>query len=164
MVIETTNFGVTPDGKGAKLFTLTNKNGLKAKITDYGATLVSLETPDRDGNLADITLGYDTLDGYVNDACYLGCSVGRFANRIRRAKFTLDGREIALAGNDHGHHLHGGNVGFNKRLWDAKLVEPAAVEFTYTSPDGEENYPGELKVKIVYTLSDANELKIDYTA
>lgn len=164
MPIETSNFGTTPDGREAQLFTITNARGLRAKVTNYGATLVSLETPDRDGKLTDVALGYDSLEGYVNDTCYLGSTVGRFANRIRRAKFTLDGREYTLAGNDDGHHLHGGSVGYNKRLWDAKVSQPDAVEFTYTSPDGEENYPGELKVKVVYTLTDANELKIDYTA
>jgi aldose 1-epimerase len=164
MSVETSTFGTTSDGKTAQLFTITNANGLTATITEYGATLVGLETPDKDGNLADITLGYDSLDGYVADTCYFGCTVGRFANRIRRAKFTLDGKEITLAGNDHGHHLHGGDVGFNKKVWDAKIVEPDAVEFSYTSSDGEENFPGELKVKVVYTLNDADELKIDYTA
>lgn len=164
MPIVSANFGTTPDGKPVQLFTIVNAKGLKAKITNYGATLVSLETPDRNGKLADVTLGYDSLDGYVNDKSYLGCSVGRFANRIRGAKFTLDGREYMLAPNDKGHHLHGGDVGFNKRLWNAKAVGTNAVEFTYTSPAGEERYPGEMKVKIVYTLTDRNELKIDYTA
>ncbi|MBN1943182.1 MAG: galactose mutarotase [Phycisphaerae bacterium] len=159
MPIETSNFGTSP-----VLFTVTNARGLRAKITNYGATLVSLEAPDKNGKLTDIVLGYDSLEGYINDTCYLGCTVGRFANRIRRAKCTLDGMEYLLTANDKGHHLHGGGVGFNKRLWAGRAVEPSAVEFTYTSPAGEENYPGELKVKVVYTLTDANELKIDYTA
>lgn len=164
MTTASTSFGTTPDGQAVELFTLTNANGLKAKITNYGAILVSLETPDKDGQLVDITLGYDTLDDYVKDECYFGCTVGRFANRIRQGKFTLDGKEYTLAGNDEGHHLHGGDVGFSKRVWKVEPVEPDAVKFFYSSPDGEEHYPGALDVTVVYTLSDENELKIDYTA
>ncbi|MEM6258579.1 MAG: aldose epimerase family protein [Planctomycetota bacterium] len=160
-------YGTLPQGQAAKLYTLTNVNGLTTTLTDFGATLVSLETPDRDGGLADITVGYDTLDGWVNDGSYMGASVGRYGNRIANGKFTLDGTEYTLAQNNGPNHLHGGNVGFNKKLWQAKAFTKdngSGVAFTYISPAGEEGYPGELTSTVTYFLSDDNELYVVFEA
>jgi len=158
------SYGKLPDGREAQIFTLTNKNGVKARITDYGAILVSLEIPDKDGTLADVTFGYDTLEGWLSNESYFGSTVGRFGNRIANGKFTLDGKEYSLAtNNDPGDppipcHLHGGKKGFDKVLWSGKALDPDSVELRYTSADGEEGYPGTLDVKVTYTLTDDNEL------
>ena len=156
-------FGTLPDGREVKIFTLTNKNGLEARVTEYGAILVSMKTPDASGKLADITLGYDTLDGWLGNTSYFGATVGRFGNRIKDGKFTLDGKQYTLAtNNDPGgipSHLHGGLKGFDKVLWSGKPAGDHSVEFTYLSKDGEEGYPGNLTVKVTYTLTDADELK-----
>jgi aldose 1-epimerase len=161
-------YGKMPDGREVRLFTLTNKNGLKARVTEYGAILVSLETPDRNGKLADITLGYDTLDGWLTNNSYLGATVGRFGNRIKAGKFTLDEKEYQLAtNNDPGGipcHLHGGEKGFDKVLWSGKPGEGNSVELTYVSKDGEEGYPGTLTTTVTYTLTDENELIWEATA
>ncbi len=163
-------FGKLPDGREAKLFTLTNKNGLRAKITDLGATLVSMEVPDKAGKLADVTHGFDSPDGYLSDGNpYFGATVGRFGNRIRDGKFTLDGKEFTLATNNEPGgipcHLHGGKVGFNKVMWTGEANEAAnSVTFTYVSKDGEEGYPGTLTTKVTYTLTDADELKWEVAA
>ena len=161
-------YGKMPDGREVRLFTLTNKNGLKARVTEYGAILVSLETPDRNGKLADITLGYDTLDGWLTNNSYLGATVGRFGNRIKAGKFTLDEKEYQLAtNNDPGGipcHLHGGEKGFDKVLWSGKPGEGNSVELTYVSKDGEEGYPGTLTTTVTYTLTDDNELIWQATA
>jgi len=161
-------YGKMPDGREVRLFTLTNKNGLKARVTEYGAILVSLETPDRNGKLADITLGYDTLDGWLTNNSYLGATVGRFGNRIKAGKFTLDEKEYQLAtNNDPGGipcHLHGGENGFDKVLWSGKPGEGNSVELTYVSKDGEEGYPGTLTTTVTYTLTDDNELIWEATA
>jgi aldose 1-epimerase len=163
-------FGKLPDGREAKLFTLTNKHGLRAKLTDLGATLVSMEVPDKAGKLADVTHGFDSPEGYLSkDNPYFGATVGRFGNRIKDGKFTLDGKEYNLAtNNDPGGipcHLHGGNVGFNKVLWTGAPDEAKnAVTFTYVSKDGEEGYPGTLTTKVTYTLTDENELKWEVSA
>ncbi len=156
-------YGKMPDGTEVKIFTLTNKNGLKARVTEYGAILVSMETPDKSGKSADITHGYDTLDGWLTNTSYFGATVGRFGNRIANGKFTLDGKEYTLAtNNDPGDipcHLHGGIKGFDKVLWSGNPVGESGVEFTYVSKDGEEGYPGNLTVKVTYSLNDDNELK-----
>lgn len=156
-------YGKMPDGTEVKIFTLTNKNGLKARVTEYGAILVSMETPDKSGKSADITHGYDTLDGWLTNTSYFGATVGRFGNRIANGKFTLDGKEYTLeTNNDPGGipcHLHGGIKGFDKVLWSGKPVGENGVEFTYVSKDGEEGYPGNLTVKVIYSLNDDNELK-----
>ena len=160
-------FGKTRDGKPAHLFHLTNDRGLAADLADYGATLVRLLAPDRKGQPGDVTTGFDSLAGYLDKNPYLGCTVGRCANRVGAGKFTLDGKTIQLATNDGPNHLHGGNVGFDKKLWSASPNEGGdgpSVVFTYRSPDGEENYPGNLDVTVVYTLNTRNELVIDYTA
>jgi len=161
-------FGKMPDGREAKIFTLTNKNGLKARVTEYGAILVSMETPDKSGKSADITHGYDTLEGWLTNTFYLGATVGRFGNRIKDGKFTLDGKAYQLAtNNDPGGipcHLHGGVKGFDKVLWSGKPTDSNGVEFTYVAKDGEEGYPGNLTVKVTYTLTEANELKWEASA
>jgi len=163
------SFGQMPDGKQIFLYTLTNANGLKARIMNYGAILVSLEVPDKDGNISDITLGYDTLDGYVkNNSPYFGATVGRYANRIGEAKFTLNGVEYKLAANDGNNHLHGGIKGFDKVVWTADDLradsDMAMVKLTYVSEDGEEGYPGNLACSVTYTLTKDDELKISYEA
>ncbi|MFN3167762.1 MAG: aldose epimerase family protein, partial [Phycisphaeraceae bacterium] len=165
--VVTTDYGTLADGQTARLYTLTNKQGTTAQLTDFGATLVSLETPDRAGNLADVTLGYDTLDGWVGDTAYMGATVGRYGNRIANGRFTLDGKAYALATNNGPNHLHGGEIGFNKKRWSAEPFESdggAGVTFTYVSVDGEEGYPGELTSTVTYTLNNDNELRIDFTA
>jgi aldose 1-epimerase len=158
-------FGKLQDGRAVDLYVLTNKNGAEAAISNYGATLVSLKVPDRGGKLGDIVLGFDKVEGYENGKAFFGASVGRYGNRIAHAKFVLDGTTYTLEKNDGDNHLHGG---FNKRVWTAKDVssgEGQALELTYLSKDGEEGYPGNLSVKIVYTLlASQNALKIDYTA
>lgn len=156
-------YGTMPDGQKAKIFTLTNKNGLVAKVTEYGAILVSMQVPDKTGKLADITHGYNSLEGWLTNTSYFGSTVGRFGNRIKDGKFSLDGKEYQLAkNNDPGGipcHLHGGLKGFDKVLWSGKATADNGVEFSYVSKDGEEGYPGNLSVKVTYTLNDDNELK-----
>jgi aldose 1-epimerase len=158
------SFGKTEDGQPVNLYILSNKNGMEAAISNYGGTVVSLKVADRNGKFEDVVLGYDNLDGYATGKAYIGATVGRYANRIAHATFTLDGVNYTLAKNDGDNHLHGG---FNKRVWTANDVSgPAgqALELTYLSKDGEEGFPGTLPVKVVYTLTDQNELKIDYSA
>ncbi len=167
MSIKKEVFGKTADGKEVDLYTLTNENGLVARITNFGGILVSLEVPDRNGKMADITLGHNTLEGYIKDKVYLGVIAGRYGNRIAKGRFTLDGVEYKLAVNDGPNHLHGGIKGFNKVVWSGREItrdEGPAVEFTYHSKDGEEGYPGDLSVTVVYTLTNDNELKISYEA
>ncbi len=156
-------FGEMPDGRGVKIFTLTNKNGLKARVTEYGALLVSVETPDRTGATADLTHGFDTLEGWFDNGPYFGATVGRFGNRIANGKFSLDGKDYSLAtNNDPGGipcALHGGIKGFDKVLWTGRPTPDNGVEFSYVSENGEEGFPGKLSVKVTYTLTDDNELK-----
>jgi aldose 1-epimerase len=160
--IKEETYGSMPDGRNVKIFTLTHPSGLRAKVTEYGAILVSMETPDKSGKTADLTHGYDTLAGWLTNNSYLGATVGRFGNRIKDGKFSLDGKNYTLAtNNDPGgipSHLHGGLKGFDKVLWSGKIVANG-VEFSYTAKDGEEGYPGNLAVKVTYTLTDDNELK-----
>lgn len=158
-------YGKMPDGREVKIFTLTNKNGMIAKVTEYGAILVSLEVPDKDGKVADLTHGYDTLEGWLTNTSYFGSTVGRYGNRIAHGKFTLDGQEYTLAtNNDPGGspcHLHGGEVGFDKVLWSGEATEnpdSSSVTLTYVSKDGEEGYPGTLTANVTYTLNNQNEL------
>jgi len=168
MSIETESFGKTPDGQAVDLYTLTNRNGLRARITNYGAILVSMETPDRQGNLADLTLGYDNLELYIKRGSFFGATVGRYANRIGGAKFTLDGVEYKLAANNGPNHIHGGRKGFDKVLWKLEEIKAqgneAFVRLSYLSKDGEEGYPGNLACTLTYTLTNDNELKISYQA
>ncbi|MCA9262479.1 MAG: galactose mutarotase [Planctomycetales bacterium] len=167
MSVTTSDFGKTADGKSVTLFTCKNANGLEMKMIDYGAIVVSLTTPDRDGKLANVNMGFGSLDGYLGSHPYFGSTVGRFCNRIAKGKFTLDGETYTLATNNGENHLHGGDKGFNKRMWKGSVVltdDTAGVKFTRTSPDGEEGYPGNLEVTVVYTLTNDNELKIEFTA
>jgi len=160
-------FGTTSDGKAADLYVLTNKNGMEVSITNYGGIVTSIKVPDRSGKMADVVLGYDALDGYVADKVYFGALVGRYCNRIGHAEFSIDGTKYTLAKNNGDNTLHGGIKGFNKALWDAKDVskrDEPALELTYLSKDGEEGFPGNLKVTVVFTLTGKNELKIDYSA
>ncbi len=161
--IQKEEFGKTPDGKTVNLFTVKNANGVELKVSEFGATLVSLKVPDREGNFKDIILGFDNLEGYVNDATFQGIIAGRYANRIAKGKFTLDGKEYTLATNDGENHLHGGVEGFGKKVWkgeELKTDEGAGVKLTYLSEDGEEGYPGNLECTVKYILNDNNELKI----
>jgi aldose 1-epimerase len=158
-------FGKTLDGVPVQIFTLTNSNELEARITNYGGIVVSLKAPDRIGATADIVLGFDTLSGYLNSPSpYFGALVGRYGNRIGHARFTLDGVEYKLAANNGENSLHGGVRGFNKAVWTPRELPDGGLELTYLSKDGEEGYPGNLKVIVTYHLTDANELKIDYAA
>lgn len=146
------------DGQDVKIFTFRNKNGMEAKVTEYGAILVSLKVPDGEGNVEDVTHGYDDLKGWLSNTSYFGATVGRYGNRIAAGKFSIDGEEYELAVNNPPNHLHGGEVGFDKVLWKGTPIENG-VELTYTSEDGEEGYPGNLDVTVRYTLNDENELK-----
>ena len=160
-------FGTTDQGKATELFTLTNSNGMQVKITNYGGIVVSWLAPDRDGKLADIVLGYDTLDGYLKETPYFGAIVGRYGNRIAKGRFELDGQEYTLATNNDDNHLHGGLRGFDKVVWDAESgvhEKGPRLTLTYQSADGEEGYPGTLSVTVIYTLTDQNELAIAYHA
>lgn len=160
------DFRMEVDGKQTDLYVLTNANGLEMCVTNYGAKVVSLMVPDRDGQFADIVLGEDHINTYVNDPkdFYYGAVIGRYGNRIGGAKFTLDGVEYQLDANNNGNTLHGGTTGFHHRVWDAEQVDAQTLVLTYVSADMEEGYPGELTVRMTYKLTDANEFYIDYTA
>lgn len=158
------SFGKLPNGKAVDLFTLTNKNGLIARVTNYGTIITELHAPDKSGRLADVVLGFDNLASYLRGHPYFGCTVGRYANRIAHGRFTLDGNACKLAINNGANSLHGGIKGFDKVLWKATPLKGAAVKFTHTSPDGDEGFPGKLDVTVVMALTDDNELAIDYFA
>ena len=160
-------FGKTPEGVEARLFTLQNAHGMRATITNYGGIVTSLVVPDRAGRPADVVLGFDSLEGYLRGSPYFGAIVGRYANRIAGARFSLDGTAYRLTANDHGNALHGGTRGFDKVVWEA-TPDPdstrAALRLHYVSADGEEGYPGRLDVTVSYEVTDANELRITYGA
>ena len=158
------NFGQMPDGTAVDLYTLTNANGLVAKVTNLGTIITELYVPDRTGKLGDVVLGFDNLAQYVKGHPCFGCTVGRVANRIAKGRFTLDGKTYSLVINNGPNHLHGGNKGFDKKVWKGEAQSGAAVKFTYTSPDGEEGYPGTVAVAVTMSLTDANELRLDYRA
>ena len=161
--VEKAEFGTSPSGETVEVFTLKNGLGVTAQIIEWGGILHSLEVPDKAGNSVDILLGCDTVDCYNEKSPYFGATTGRYANRIAKGKFILDGTEYTLATNNDPNHLHGGNVGFDKVMWEGKAVEGSGfvgVELTFTSPDGDEGYPGTLTNKVVYTLNDGNELKV----
>lgn len=163
--IEKSDFGKTREGAAVTLYTLKNAKGMTAKIMTYGALLTELHTADRNGNFKTIVLGFDNLEQYLKGHPFFGAIAGRYANRIAKGKFSLDGKEYTLATNNGRNHLHGGKVGFDKKNWTAQeLPDKNAVAFSTTSADGEEGYPGNLKVTVTYTLTDDNELVIDYHA
>jgi aldose 1-epimerase len=165
--VESKPFGKTKDGKDVTVFTLTNSRGTKVRMIDYGATVISVETPDKAGKTANITLGFPTLAGYLERHPYFGSTVGRYGNRIAGGKFKLDGKEYSLATNNGPNHLHGGIKGFDAVLWKSQPVkgtDSVGVRFSYISPDGDEGYPGKLDVTTTYTLTANNELRIDYEA
>lgn len=165
--VERSAFGKLEDGTEIEQFTLRNSKGAMAKVISYGAVLTELWVPDRAGKQADVVLGFDNLQGYLGNHPHFGGTIGRYANRIAGGKFTLDGKEYTLAVNNGPNTLHGGKISFDRRVWKAEQLKEAngaAVRFTYTSPDGEENFPGNLTVNVVYTLTEENALKIDYTA
>jgi aldose 1-epimerase len=159
------NFKKTLNGKDVKLFTLKNDKGIVTQITNYGGRVVSLWTPDKDGNMEDVVLGYETIDGYLNsNEIYFGALIGRYGNRIAKGKFTLKEKEYSLATNNDENHLHGGIQGFNNVVWEAKQIDEQMLELSYLSQHMEEGYPGNLKIKVVYILTNNNELKIEYRA
>ena len=159
------NFQTEIDGNKTDLYKLQNGNGIEIYITNYGGRIVSWLAPDRDGNRADIVLGYDSIDGYLNsNEVYFGALIGRYGNRIAEGKFELDGVEYTLAVNNPPNHLHGGPNGFHNVVWDAQLMNDQQLRLQYYSVDGEEGYPGNLQVQVDYILNDDNELKIEYTA
>lgn len=165
--IKKQSFGKTPEGSTVELYTLTNRKGVEAAITNYGGIVVQLRVPDRKGNLADVVLGYDDLDGYIHDKAYLGALIGRYGNRIAQGKFSLGGKTYTLARNNGENTLHGGLKGFNQAIWRATELESKdgpSLQLEYLSKDGEEGFPGNLSVKVIYTLTDDNELKIEYSA
>jgi aldose 1-epimerase len=153
------------DGKEIDIYTLTNEKGAQAKIINFGARVVSLTMPDRNGNFADIVTGFDSLKNYVNDNSFFGAIVGRYGNRIAKGKFSIDDKEYQVTVNDGPNSLHGGKIGFFKAVWDAKQINSnagPAVKLSLVSPDGDEGYPGTVNVSVTYTLTNDNELKLDY--
>ena len=168
MNVEETSFGTMPDGTAVKLFTMSNPGGMTVKITEYGAIITEIWVPDRADQRTNVVLGFDRLDEYTKGHPFFGAIAGRYANRIANGKFSLDGRDYTLAKNNGSNHLHGGLMGFDKKVWKGSVQPPtsgaAAIAFTCTSPDGEEGYPGTMTVKVTYTLTDKNELRIDYQA
>jgi aldose 1-epimerase len=164
-LMKTSTFGVLADGREVLEYTLANKAGMSATVINYGATITSLSVPDRDGNFKDVVLGYDSLQGYVNGSAYFGAIVGRYGNRIAKGRFQLDGEQYQLTVNDGENHLHGGKIGFNKVLWDAEVLEESdgpAIRFKYVSRDGEEGFPGTVTLKVTYSLTGDNALRIEY--
>ena len=170
MKISNERFGFTPDGEEVQLFSLANDDGMEVCITNYGAIITAIKVPDRHGRFADVVLGHDTLEGYLNRSRYFGAICGRYANRIARGKFHLNGSEYSLATNNGENHLHGGLKGFDKVMWQAKEIS-GGIQLTYLSRDGEAGYPGNLETRVNYILTDyppvlaeTNELTIEYFA
>lgn len=167
LMVKKEAFGTMPDGKGVDLYTLTNAHGVEVQVMTYGGTVVAVKTPDKAGHFADITLGFDTLEGYLGKNPYFGALVGRYANRIGNARFALDGKEYTLAKNNGPNALHGGLKGFDKVVWQAhseQTGDEVGVVLKHTSPDGDQGYPGTVQVTVTYTLNNKNECKIDYRA
>ncbi len=165
VLVDEKKFEQELDGKNVGLFTLKNRNGVVIQITNYGGRITHLWTPDKEGDFADIVIGYDSLDEYLNsNEIYYGALIGRYGNRIANGKFELNGEVYSLVRNNGENHLHGGIKGFNNVVWDAQILNEQKLELNYLSKDEEEGYPGNLKVKVVYTLTDDNELKTEYWA
>lgn len=167
ITLHMTPFGKTPAGDEVTLYTLRNAQGMEIAVMNYGAILTSVKVPDSKGQMADIALGFDSLEGYLGTQPYMGATVGRYANRISKGRFTLNGEQYTLAVNNGANALHGGLKGFDKKIWSAKSVrsdDGPALEMTYVSPDGEEGYPGALTATVTYSLSNDNEVRIHYKA
>tara|TARA_R110000868_G_scaffold235273_9_gene489187 strand:- start:49372 stop:50478 length:1107 start_codon:yes stop_codon:yes gene_type:complete len=162
--ITSEEFGVLSNGSNVQLYTLTNSNGMEVKITNFGGIVTSIKTPDKDGNFENVVLGFDNLDKYLEGTPYFGAIIGRYGNRIAKGEFTLDGEHYSLAKNNGNNHLHGGVFGYDKVLWNAKPKGENAIELSYLSKDGEEGYPGNLEITVIYSLTNQDELKIDYKA
>ena len=166
-IIDAANPDHPENGKAVDLYTLKNGKGMEVKIITYGGIIQSIKVPDRHGRRANVTLGFNNLDQYVEENPYFGCITGRYANRIALGQFTLDGVDYQLATNNAPNHLHGGDFGFDKRVWTATEIHEGrtvGLSLTYTSPDGEENYPGTLEVTVEYRLTTKNEIRMDYHA
>lgn len=160
-------FGTTAEGESVHLYMLTNAHGLEMQVTDYGGIITSLRVPDRSGEFADVVLGFDSIAPYLTNPPYFGALIGRYGNRIAGGRFTLDGETYTLATNNGPNHLHGGRTGFDKVLWQVESFERAdevGLMLSYTSPDGEEGYPGTLRTRVTYTLTNDNEVVVDYHA
>ena len=165
--VEQASLGTTGDGQAVEIYTLSNESGARARVMTYGGILTELWVPDRDGALGDVVLGFDNLAQYETENPYFGCITGRVANRIAEGQFTLDGTTYSVAVNNGPNHLHGGIKGFDKVVWDADVVEQPdgeALRLRYTSPNGEEGYPGTLSVEVTYVLTRENALRIEYEA
>lgn len=161
------SFGTLPDGQAVEAFTFTNANGVEVKAISYGGVITSLEVPDKSGQLGDVVLGYDALQGYLDKSPFFGTIVGRYGNRIGKGTFTIDGQTYKLPINNGPNHLHGGPQGFDKKVWKAEPFErgdAVGVVFTHTSPDGDMGYPGTLQARVTYTLTNDNTLRFDYEA
>jgi aldose 1-epimerase len=163
MKLTNEQFGVTPEGREVRLFSLTNEGELEVKITNYGGIITAINAPDRHGRFDDIALGHDSFDGYLKRSRYFGALIGRYANRIARGQFSLNGDTYRLATNNGENHLHGGLKGFDKVVWEAGEL-PDGLQLSYLSRDGEEGYPGNVHATVTYRLTDANELRIEYQA
>ncbi|MDN5201903.1 aldose epimerase family protein [Fulvivirgaceae bacterium BMA10] len=164
-LIDKEAFQTTIDGKAVTLFNLENDKGAVAQITNFGGRVINLWVPDKDGNMGDVVLGYNSIQDYLNsNEVYHGSLIGRYANRIGKGKFILDSVEYTLATNNGANHLHGGNKGFHNVVWDARQIDAQSLELTYLSKDMEEGYPGNLNIKVIYHLSNDNELKTEYWA
>ena len=165
--VERADFGTTKNGKTVEVYTLTNKHGLVAKVMTWGATLTELHVPDKDGNADSVVLGFNEFAKYEAGHPFFGSTTGRVANRIAKGKFSIDGKQYSVAVNNGPNHLHGGPNGFDKQLWKAQPIKSGdgpAVKFTYLSPDGDQGFPGNLDTTVIYTLTNNDELKIEYTA
>lgn len=160
--IQEEEFGTLDDGREVSLFTLSNADGMEVEIISYGGIITAVRAPDREENVENVVLGFDSLDKYLEGTPYFGAIIGRYANRIAEGTFTLDGTAYVLATNDGDHHLHGGERGFDKVLWDARTPGDGSLRLSYLSEDGEEGYPGNLEVSVIYRLTGNNELRIDY--
>lgn len=160
-------FGITPDGQEVMLYTLRNRHGMVMTVINYGCTITSLMVPDRNGVFENIVLGFDHLEAYLQSEAYIGCIVGRYANRIARGTFSMEGNEYLLAANQKPHHLHGGVIGFDKVVWKAEplvIENGSGIVFKHTSPNADEGYPGNLSVEVKYILGDDNSLSFEYRA
>lgn len=170
--VEKRDFGVTPDGDSVDLYTLTNANGVTMEVTNYGGIITSLRVPDRDGNFEDVVLGFDSLSGYTSEEYraanpYFGALIGRYGNRIAGGEFSLNGETYTLETNNGPNHLHGGEEGFDQVVWDAESFgedDNVGLRLSHTSPDGHGGYPGRLDVEVTYTLTNENEVAVDYRA